>query len=412
MATRIWRGDAPAVAQVSSATITAYDASTTYAITINGKTVSVLGTGGTATTTAVALLAALQASTIPEFMEVTWTNPTGAQITGTAATAGVPFTATSSVSGGTGTFGAFSTTTTSQGPNDYSTAGNWSQGSVPVAGDDVYFQNSAVDCLYGLSQAGATLNSLNILASYTGHIGLPNWNSSGYYEYRPKFLAVDATTVNIGQGAGGGSGRVKLDQGGVQTTWNVYATGSPAEDGVPALLLKGTNAGNVLNAYKGSVGVAFEPGDTSTIATVREGYTTSPSSDVDLKLGTGCTLTTVTKSGGLLEINSNVTTLTQTAGDTTIKGSATVTTLNNRGGNVYYNTSGTCTTALCEGGAKIDLSGDLRAKTFTNAVELYKGATWYDPYGVATLSAGFTTVECLLEDVAVNCGPNRTYTPA
>jgi hypothetical protein len=51
--------DALAVAQDRRATITAYDVATTYKVTINGKIVSVLGSGGTVTTTAVALAAAL-----------------------------------------------------------------------------------------------------------------------------------------------------------------------------------------------------------------------------------------------------------------------------------------------------------------------------------------------------------------
>ena len=99
MATRIWRGDAVDIAQVVTVQVTADDSSTTYTITINNKDVSVAGSGVDVDTTAAALQAALDASTIPEFAEVTWTVATDT-ITGTADTAGKPFTATSSATGG------------------------------------------------------------------------------------------------------------------------------------------------------------------------------------------------------------------------------------------------------------------------------------------------------------------------
>lgn len=105
------------MAQVSTAVITAYDTATTYKVTIGGVVVSVVGQGGTTATTATALRTALNASTHPYFAAITWSG-SGSDITGTADTAGVPFIATSSVTAGTGTFSAFSTTTASAGPND------------------------------------------------------------------------------------------------------------------------------------------------------------------------------------------------------------------------------------------------------------------------------------------------------
>ena len=142
MATRKWRGDAPKVAQISTVQVTAYDSSTTYIITMNGKTVSVVGITD-APTTATALKTALAASIIPEFAEVIWT-VNSSTVTGTAKTAGVPFTFTKSVSGGSGTMGSV-TTTAGSGPNDVSIAANWTGAALPTTSDDVVFENNAID---------------------------------------------------------------------------------------------------------------------------------------------------------------------------------------------------------------------------------------------------------------------------
>src|ERR1700736_2287329 len=116
MATPRWRGDAPAVKQVNTATVGGTAAGgQVYTVTINGKTVSYTAAGGdTNNTIAGALQALLAASTIPEFQEVAWTVATNV-ITGTSAVAGRPFTNTSSATG-TGTL-VRATTTASSGPN-------------------------------------------------------------------------------------------------------------------------------------------------------------------------------------------------------------------------------------------------------------------------------------------------------
>jgi len=86
-------------------TITAYDAATTYKVTIGGADVTQVGTGGTTTTTATALTTALNGSTNSNFTPITWTSAANV-ITGTHDTEGVSYTPTTSVSGGAGTFGA------------------------------------------------------------------------------------------------------------------------------------------------------------------------------------------------------------------------------------------------------------------------------------------------------------------
>jgi roadblock/LC7 domain-containing protein len=98
MSTRGWAGGAAKVAQVSTFTVGGtYADGQTYSVTINGKVVSYTSVTADSANAdaAVGLLAALQASAYPEFLEITWASVSSLVISGTANTAGKPFTATS-----------------------------------------------------------------------------------------------------------------------------------------------------------------------------------------------------------------------------------------------------------------------------------------------------------------------------
>ena len=410
MATLRFRGDAAAVAQVDTLTVGGtIEAGDKFSVTIGNKTITVSATTTVVATTATEIYTALAASTIDEFLEITWANPSDGVITATAVTAGVPFVLTAATTESDGsaadaqTFSKASTTA-SAGPNHWDTAANWDTGAVPTTGDDVYIENSNVDILYGFAQTGVTLASLNIAASYTGRIGNPDYNGD-YWEYRDKYLAIKSTVVNIGKGPGSGSPRIKLDLSSAQTTVTVYSTGSAAEVGLEALLLKGTHASNAVYVYAGSVGIAVEAGQTSTVATLTIGYKDSPATDADVRLGSGVTLTTVAKSGGKLEVNSNFVTLTQTEGETRVRGSATLTTANLDGGILWYESSGTLTTANVGGDATINFSRDMRSRTVTNST-LQKGAALIDPYKTVTFTNPFLLDRCAVADVALDLGQN------
>jgi len=175
MAKNEWEGRADAVAQIATGSIDTVDgtpANNTFVVTIGGITVSEVGDTDVATTAA-AFVVTLNASTHPYFAAITWANPSAGTITGTADTAGVPFIAALTVTGGgTGTVTDFAGTTVSSGPNDWSTAINWSLGTVPVNGDDVFLRKSDVNISWGIDQNAVTLDSLIIEKTYTGKIGL------------------------------------------------------------------------------------------------------------------------------------------------------------------------------------------------------------------------------------------------
>lgn len=390
MSTILWRGDAQAVAQVNTITPASVGIGNTFTITVNGKSITYTAAAATVADVTAGLVALLSASTIPEFMEITWTDNT-TDILATAATAGVPFTQTSSAAGGTATL-TTATATTSSGPADLNVAANYSTGSLPTNGDDLYFENTSNPCLYNLSALSAvTLNSLNVRDTFAGTgsaIGLPQNNASGYYEYRPTYLAIGATTINIYGGTAAGCGRIKINTGAVQTTLNVFATGSQLETGVPALLWKGTHASNAANILKGTVGIAFFDGETATIATLNVAFISNQNSDANVTCSAGVTLTTVTQTGGKVETNSAITTDTVNGGTRTYYAGA-VTTITHNGGTIDYRSAATITTLNGYGGT-FDASNNVAGFTI-GTLTVYSGysyddqnkkATWTNPAAI------------------------------
>ncbi len=408
MGTVRWIGNAPAVAQVNTLTPTASN-SQTYTITINGKAVTYTADGSaTVAEITAGLVAAFQAASLwEEFSELTAEDGTTV-VTITANTPGKPFTQTSGATGG----GALvtSTTTASRGPNHWADILNWDTGTIPVDADDVDIRDSNVDILYDLDQHTIQPATLNIPASYTGRIGLPNYDGT-YYDYRDKYLRLGAAVVTIGSGDGDGSGRIKLDTGTDQTAITVYGASSPVDPGLPALIFKGTHASNVLTVYRGSAGVALEAGNTSTIATLKVGYEDNQASDASVFCSSGVTLTTIQQVGGSLTINSAFTTLTKSAGSTIIRGTGAVTTLTLEGGDLSYESSGTATTLTVGTGASITFERDLRSKTVTNAT-VWSGYTLIDRYRVVTFTNGVKFSHCGIGDGTLDLGEHLTLTPA
>lgn len=94
MATKLWRGDAPAVAQVTRLTPGNVNVGDVFTVTCNGKTISVTAVTATAASVSALLVTAIAASTIPEFREFT-ASVDGSTVLLTANTAGQPFTVTS-----------------------------------------------------------------------------------------------------------------------------------------------------------------------------------------------------------------------------------------------------------------------------------------------------------------------------
>ncbi|HEV8004032.1 MAG TPA: hypothetical protein VGP63_29470 [Planctomycetaceae bacterium] len=410
MTTKIWSGNAAAVMQVTTLTPASPSANDTFKVTVNNKLVSYQTAAGTVADVCNGLATALANSTYAEFKEFV-PQSTGGTITLTGVTAGVPFTATTSVTtSGSATFTA-SVTVSCTGPNFWDNAANWSTNSVPASGDDVVFNSGNVACLYNLTQTAVTLQSLTLYQGYTGTIGLPLYNNKGYYEYRATELAVSATTINVGQLTGQGSGRIKLNVGSNSCTLNIYATGQPLEQGYPSLTWRGTSSSNVVNANKGQIGIAFFPGQTASVNNLNIGYVSNVAGDVQLTVGAVATLTTVTQNGGNVTLYGGMTTLLAAAGTCTVYGTGAVSNLTvNQSGSVTWNSTGTIggNPIVADKGV-LDFSKDQQAKTVTNPIQKFGDASQLlDPYQVVTSLA--VILEQSADLSGLELGENLTLT--
>ena len=399
MANKFWLGTADAVAQVDTVQITAYDATTTYKITIGGVVVSVIGNTD-ADTTASDLQVALEASTHPYFANITFTVATDT-VTLTAGTAGVPHTATSSVTGGAGTIGSVTNTTASAGPCDWSTAENWSDGAIPASTDSVSFADSAVNACYGLSNAAVLLVDLFIEQTYTGKIGLDRTSfatsadgetvDTSKQEYREDYLKINADVVEIGKkvgvGTSAGSGRIKLDNaaavaGNTITIFNTANIG--AESNLPPVRLMGNSANLDIYIRSGRVGIGVDaPHEAPTIGDL---YLNGANSN--LYVGAGVELTSMVQSNGksLIQAITTIVSIKLLDGFMTLEGDYTVTTLTIEGGVCYPNhvkTSGAAITTFEINGGTVIANQTSRSRTWTT-VAMKRGASLtVDPNQVA-----------------------------
>jgi hypothetical protein len=374
MATNRFLGRAKARANVATVQVTAYDAATTYSLTVNGKSVTTIA-AGSVNATATALAAAWNAATEAEFAEQTASANTDT-VTLTADTEGVPHTVTSSVSGGAGTIGAVTTTTAATGPTFWDNVNNWSLGTIPVDTEDVIIDLDGAEILDGLGQSAVNPATF-IISGRNITIGRPKVNPLGYTEYRSDYLAIGPVICRIGIGEGPGSGRIKLDFGTDNVTLEVRKTSTPAEDGTMAVQIKGGGATTAIdvgpNAY---VGIALHPEETAAATTL----TVSPGATV--VCGAGFSPATVETAGALTLRKNTSTALTVTGGATTLEGDGTHASIDIKGGVVNYNSSGTAT-AVTVGPGLVDCSGDASDRTFTTTT-LRAGGSINDPQRTIT----------------------------
>lgn len=304
---------------------------------------------------------------VPQMAEATATiGATTATVLFTMGTAGRPMVLTKATSGS----GVLTLTnpTVATGPKFWSDANNWSGGAVPTTGDTARLDNCNIDISYGLAQSAVTLAALYIDQSYTGSIGLPERNAGAdYEEYRAQYLAISATVLQIGAGPGSGSGRIKINTGVAPAALTVFASGSPLEADLPAVIWKGTGTTSSLVQSGGSVGAAVFGGELAQFATVKK-------VGGDLLTGPGVTLSgALQQDGGTWQINSPVAaSLTQTAGSATINGTGAVAQLTVQGGTVTYNTTGTLGGAtILSGNGVLDFTGNNVAMSCTNPIDLF-----------------------------------------
>lgn len=402
-----WRGDAPAVAQVNHFTPASVGAGNTFTITINGKAITYTAAAGAVQDVCDGLTPLLQASLYPEFQEVTWTED-NAKIIGTSNTPGRPFTATSSASGGTATF-VKSTSVASSGPNDWSTASNWSGGAVPGGSDTVVVYPGKPDILYGLDQSGAgTITSITWMQNARSRLGLPSQNSGGYTEYRTTHLNINVGAIYVGfqnTENRGGTPRFKINTLTGNCIMVVAFCGQPEANEIAVVDWIGDHASNLIQVLYGSVALGVN--GASKIGTLRVGDT-GAQANTNVIVGSRVTqFGTLTQTGGKVTALFQPTTWTQTGGTSVLNASGTVTTCNLSNGLLYIDNAPTITNMKLKTGGVLDCSRISAGPTFTNTT-IYSGTQLYDPRGSITFTNPALLSGCSIKDVRLDLGNDRS----
>ena len=407
MATKRWKGAAKAVTQITTITFSAYTSGETYTVTCGGKSVSFVATASTAANVVDGLVAAIEteSAVLVEFSEFTAENDTN-ELKLTANTAGVPFTVTATASTGTATVTA---TQAATGTNFFDNADNWSDGTVPAAGDDLVFENSAVSLLYALVDT-TNYGDIDIKSTFTGEIGLPATNSIGYPEYRERFLKLgngsSASAVTIGQGNGAQSARVNLDANQETYTLNVYGSGFSSDEGT-AIRVKNMDSSSAINLFGGSVTIdADTSGSAGTVNMTPEDTTAS------LIISETCTAGAITMTGGQLELWGNASSLDVRGGSVDVFGSAAIPDVDiGQGATVNWASTGGISTKLdVFADGTIDFTNNATAKTVA-ACDLHRGGTILDPMSAVTWTNGTDWIGCeSTADATFVFGRGRTLT--
>lgn len=394
-----WRGDALPITEVKTLVVGGTNAlGQVYSATMNGKIISYT-TDGTETNAEIATalydLLSDTDSTPPEFDEATYTDSTTGTITARATGVGFPFTVTT---GATGT-GTFVTTTTqaATGPNWWNNAANWSNGAVPITGDSVYLRQSNIDILYGIDQNAVTLALLDVDSTFTGKVGLLDWNANGYVEYREPFLKIGATLAFVGRGFSTGTGRFRWNAGSVQTALAVYATGTPDDSIVAAIDFIGTHASNAISVQRGTLAVGRKPSVASTVLTMNVGSKDNPNSDATIYCGYNVTLGTLNQNGGTVDVWNGLTTANVTTGTLNANKGA-FTTINNNSGTVNYDTAGTCGTYVGGTNSLLDCSRIVAARTIT-AATFDANSSFRDPAKTVTFGGSGAFIRCKMSEL-------------
>jgi len=405
VATQYWIGAAKAVAQIGKVTFSAYTSGQTYTITVNGKSISYTAVASTEADVCGGLVSAWNAATDAEFVEAIATYSTGVVLT--ARTAGIPFTVTASATTGSATV---TTPTAATGPNHADNAKNWASGSVPSSSDDVVLRNSDVSIKYGLDWSAINIASLTIEASFTGDVGLPAKNASGYPEYRSRYWKLtDGTgsmTLIVGRGDGQGSSRINIDANAETIVGTIYATNRPQVAGDRALDLKNTDSSSTLIVYAGSVGLTCDSsGAAASLSVLRS---SQASQQPDVLIAAGVTVTSVKNIGGHVTNYGTMTTVdTQESGITDNYNAAPTVKVASRGLVNWLSSAGIGTKLYVYQNGSIDFGRHSGTKTVA-AVDLYAGGSIIDSLGIVTYTTGIVLVGGKVGDSTIDVGRSRT----
>jgi len=416
-----WTGGANAVTQVDTVTIAGTWASSKICtFTIGNKDYVHTATSSTISVIVAAIVAEFNLLNLPEFAEITAVDASP-DIVFTVDKTGYPITMTvTEDADGTAVLVA---TTAATGPNFGNNEDNWKDSSgvkgVPIATDNLIFENGNIDLLYGLDHSSIALAGLEVRQSYTGQIGLPEQNTdttdltaraaldqTTYLEYRPRVFDIDSALVTIGEGEGEGSPLIRLDLNTRNTTLLVVNSGQAIDDFSHAVMVISGTATNNFRVVKGDVGFATFGGEACTITNLDIGYVDNIDTDATVECGNGVVLTNVVKQGGNFQTYADITTtFDHTGGTATIHNSVTLTmnTLSIDGGTVNCRGVGTIAKLNIGSDSTLTRTGATEALTIT-ASDVFTGATILDANKTVTWTNDLQLQRCGLPDVDLDLG--------
>lgn len=394
MTTHIWGSGAVSVANVWTFTPGGTIGTETFTVTCNGKDLSYTATSGDAVAEVVAgLVAAWNDNTDPappEFREAfAYDDGTAMRIVGQ--TEGKPMTFTSAATGAATLVAAETVAATGQW--HVNNVDNFRSGVAIANGDTMIFRSGNIPVLYGLDALDA-LTTLTIIfePGYEGQIGLPEENTDGdpYPEYRPRYLQCQGATIQIDAP---NMTRCRIDHGTAATTVVGNATGQRETPDLPTVTLIGSHASNAGNFMRGDYGLARIQGETASYPTLRVSYVSNKAGDCQVDCGSGCSLTNVEKTGGLLTIRSNTTSVRQfPEGGTTIFADGAATAILGDGGNLIFNSPDGFTDCDIANDCFLDFDQDTQAKTATNPIVTH-GDRWRIRDSRGVLNAGAPVID-------------------
>ncbi len=374
-----------AVAQVDTFTPANVEIGDIFTLTVTGNNGSSFAINYTAVDTLVAtvctgLETAWNASTNVLCTPITAADNT-TDITLTADAAGVAFEVVSSAVNGGATDDQTLTraaTTANSGASDWRSAANWSGGVLPgvAVGDDVYLDDAVI--YYGLDQSGIS-NALASLNTEKAQISVNPGTGA-----IPVYLQIKTAILTIGLHNAPGTPiplfPVNIDLGSTAAEVVVHNAGTNNPTTEPAIRLLANSASTNIEVRKGTVGIANNPGETTTVGNIIVNYSTNQASDANVFIGDGVTLTNYTQKGGKCSLGSAIgTTGNLESGTLLTFGTGAIATLNITGGTATLNALGTITALNVSDTGTADFTKSGQARTVTTPKIDPGGTIIYDP---------------------------------
>lgn len=374
MADIFWRGLQRRRAHVRTLTVTTADTGGTITVTVGGtKSVIVTPTTTNTTTTATEIAAACEASTEPEFEEITWTS-SGAVVSATGPDDGAPITVAKTDGGTNAT--TLATLTAALSPYDANDGANYVGGVLPGNSDRLVLQDTDVPLKYNLDGLTAVTFTILRKSTYTGSIGLPDVNPAGYPEHRATHLECAGVTIEVEGASGDQAGQFRFKSTAGSAVTLTVRGGSAGAVGYEVVEVYGTPASSVLRVSGGSVAVAPKVGQTATLGTLL-------ATNASLRVGSGVTL-----SGGPSFTNVSASilsswsgTLALDGGDVSVGGAAAGVLQIDAGRVTWRSTGNPGNSPAIGSGATLDLSQAPTTLSIGGTVALYAGGTLDDSAG-------------------------------